>query len=1143
MKNTVSLFRRGLLRATTAGLLLGLAAPLALHAQAVWNPVDDRNDYEGDPNSYEPFWSYGYVAPDQNGNNGHAGNWSGNLSPGSAGGPVDVILGAPGGTLCDVTVTLNSLAIQPGGTLSFYKGQTLTVANTTFATDGVMGGGSTYTNTGTLFKSAGTGTYAFDGSTVFNSTPGTTVAVNSGVLQLGGGGGLLDTVTFLPAAGTAIVLVTPDTASNTYDAHFQGTLSNGAGTGTVLLGGGTMSGGSQPCTLAFTGSVFQWTGGVIGSYQQGAVFTNTGVVNLSGDAAKETYAVFTNQNLVTQSGAGQFNVGYYNSGGSFTNAAGATYDLQSDAPIGQSGYPFNNAGLFKKSGGTGTSILSVKFNNQGGTVEVDSGTLQFPLNQTSTSTGGVFNVAAGALLDLGDGEHFTGTYTGSGAGTVQLSTGTDPNNLYSDNVTGMILNFPGSLFQWTGGTIGSYQGGNLVTNTGTINLSGGDTKTTLAVFTNAATMIQAGAGAFNIGVNNSGGSFTNAAGATYDLQSDANVGQSGYAFNNVGLFKKSGGTGTSTLSVAFNNQGGTVEVDSGTLQFPLNTGGNLSTGGTFDVAAGAVLDLGDSQKFVGTFTGSGAGVVQLSTGTDPNNLYSDNQTGVTFNFPGSLFQWTGGTIGSYQGGHLVSNVGTLNLSGDNDKTTLAVFTNTGTMIQSGAGNLNIGSANSGGSLTNAPTGTYDLQSDAAIGQSGYNFYNKGFFQKSAGTGTSKMTCALTNTGTISVYSGTVEFANTVNDVANNTLTEGTWNVYNGATLTFDNAGTINTNQADVFLRGPNSVFAAFNSLSDNQGTFALLALRQFLTAGALSNEGDLALDAGTTLHVAGAFTASGTNSELAFTVGGTATSGATSPGILQVDGAAAVAGNLSVAFSAGAALPAYTDALTVVSTSAPVTGSFANAANGARVNTADGKGSFRVSYGAGAASPDAVTLDQFVVMGGTAPSSLPVITLSALQPNAYANQGIIGTLQLTRSGDQSQTLHVNLQIKGTGVDGTDYALLKTSKKFNPGKTTKPIKIVPTDESYYAGGKKTVKITVLPGDGYTVGGATHRQGQDLLRPLNRKITARGNGGGAGVGAVWLAPAFFWPAAPLTRPGISSVRLVRVCARPCRDRAATPGHPAA
>ncbi len=93
------------------------------------------------------------------------------------------------------------------------------MANTDFATDGTMSNGSTYTNTGILLKSAGTGTYAFDGDITLNSTPGTTIAIDSGVLQLPGGSGLLDTVTFVPAAGAVIDLVS-EGASGTFDSHF-----------------------------------------------------------------------------------------------------------------------------------------------------------------------------------------------------------------------------------------------------------------------------------------------------------------------------------------------------------------------------------------------------------------------------------------------------------------------------------------------------------------------------------------------------------------------------------------------------------------------------------------------------------------------------------------------------------------------------------------------------------------------------------------------------------------------------------------------------------------------------------------------------------------------------------------------------------
>ena len=709
------LFGRLVLAGLAAFLLSALAAShaCAQSAQSVWSGLDDRGS----------FWSYGEVV-DGKGNIVHVGNWSGGPSPGDG---ADVFLGAPGNTICDVQVALDSLTLAPDGALSMDNGSSLTVATTNLAIDGTINGqGGTYTNTGTLTKTSGTGVTAFAENLALDSTPGSTIAAASGTLQLPGNGGLFDTVAFVPAAGTTISLITPNTATNTYAARFQGTLSNGTGTGTVLLSGGTMGGtvnyvaNALPCTLAFTGNVFQWTGGTIGFYQQGAVFTNTGTVNISGDATKETDAVFTNQGTVTQSGAGQFNVGDYNSGGSFTNAAGAVYDLQSDANIGQSGYPFNNVGLFKKSGGTATSTLSVSFNNQGGTVEVDSGTLQLPVGQTSTSTGGTFNVAAGALLDLGDGQRFTGTFTGGGGGVVQFSQGA----LYGNNTTATILNFPGNTFQWTGGTIGSYQGGHLFTNLGTLNISGTGTVETDAVFTNQGTVTQSGTTTFNIGDYNSGGSFTNAAGAVYDLQSDANIGQSDYAFNNAGLFKKSGGTGTSTLTSGFSNQGGTVEVDSGTLQLPTNTGSSTSTGGTFNVAAGALLDLGGGGHFTGTYTGGGGGTVRFSAGS----FYTDNKTGATLNFPGNTFQWTGGVFGGGQSGHIVINDGTINLSGDGDKVTYANLTNNGTMIQTGAGNLDLGQGNSGGSLTNAAGATYDLQSDAGMTNDD-TLTNAGLFEK------------------------------------------------------------------------------------------------------------------------------------------------------------------------------------------------------------------------------------------------------------------------------------------------------------------------------------------------------------------------------------------------------------------------------
>ena len=79
------------------------------------------------------------------------------------------------------------------------------------------------------------------------------------------------------------------------------------------------------------------------------------------------------------------------------------------------------------------------------------------------------------------------------------------------------------------------------------------------------------------------------------------------------------------------------------------------------------------------------------------------------------------------------------------------------------------------------------------------------------------------------------------------------------------------------------------------------------------------------------------------------------------------------------------------------------------------------------------------------------------------------TFLLTHTGDLSQDLYVTYTIKGSAANGTDYLTLPTAKKIKAGKSTKQVKITPVDQSYFAGGKKTVKLTLLPESTYTVSG--------------------------------------------------------------------------
>jgi hypothetical protein len=96
-------------------------------------------------------------------------------------------------------------------------------------------------------------------------------------------------------------------------------------------------------------------------------------------------------------------------GTTLNNLVGATYDLQGDGGFAQefngATQIINNAGLFEKSAGTGTSAIGtdVAFNNTG-TVEIDAGTLTFA--GYGSSTNGAFVFSNGSYLDVATAGEF-----------------------------------------------------------------------------------------------------------------------------------------------------------------------------------------------------------------------------------------------------------------------------------------------------------------------------------------------------------------------------------------------------------------------------------------------------------------------------------------------------------------------------------------------------------------------------------------------------------------------------------------------------------------------------------------------------------------------------------------------------------------
>jgi hypothetical protein len=458
----------------------------------------------------------------------------------------------------------------------------------------------------------------------------------------------------------------------------------------LYLNNGTLWVDNSPSTLTMAGT--------------NSLFTGTNYLNGVG-------GTLHNQGTVFQSSAGTLNIGNQTT---FENEIAGTYNLEGDSGVAGDGYSyFNNYGRLRKSGGNGISSFDshVYFNNLNGVIEVDSGTLSLASGGTSSS--GTFIVASGAVLDLtgGNGSTWSGLVSGSGAGTVSLSSGqitTSPS---------LTLNLPDGLFQWTGGTLwGTTINSGVVTvaGFGSVHMNSGFYNNGLIHHTNTATL--------EIGVNST---FVNQAGGTYDLEGDGGVTGGGYSyFNNYGLLRKSGGNGTSIFNggVGFDNLDGTIEVDSGTLSL---AGSGISSNGTFIVASGAVLDLtgGNDPYWAGLVTGSGAGTVSLRSGT----LHTSPS--LTLNLPDGLFQWTGGTL---SGATINSNV--ITVAGSGSVYVNNVFYNNGLVHHTNTATLGIG-VNS--TFVNQAGGTYDLEGDGGVTGGGYSYFNNsGLLRKSGGNGTS-----------------------------------------------------------------------------------------------------------------------------------------------------------------------------------------------------------------------------------------------------------------------------------------------------------------------------------------------------------------------------------------------------------------------
>jgi YD repeat-containing protein len=820
-----------------------------------------------------------------------------------------------------VVLSSGPFGFESTGAFDNLSGATFDIqVDTTIAQSTSSGGSFTNAAGATLKKTNGTGATTFLGLWFNNSG---TVELGSGALYFDGGG--TASGTFQTHAGTGIYF----SGGRTYTLDHGATLAGSGWFGCVddfsaltvntdltvedlVLSPDHSTGLSGTGTVTVTHDLSWWSGEI----EDHVIVTQAATFELEGSVSKVLQGgAIDNAGSATYSGSKLGLRGAFNNSGDFDDAADNDF---------QGGGTFNNlvGAKFTKSAGTNwTNFYPVVFNNAG-TVNVESGSIYFDSGGTGTGT---FQANAGAGLYFNGGGYHTLDHGATLAGPGQFgcvgdfSALTVNSNLSVQNFVLSADHSPGLSgtgvvtvthdLTWQSGTIST----RIVVESGaTFELTG-----TISKVLNGGPIDNVGAATYsgtNLTLN---GSFNNS--GSFDDPAGNQIGGRGTFNNLAGATFSTNGVGSITrLSPALANSG-VISVQGGTLQI---FGASVtSNAGSIVVAQDAVLDLtgGQTVTYAGTFTGSGQGTVVLAGGTLNVGL-----GGATFNFPGAMFQWTGGSMELSAGD--VINLGTINLSGSNQTQIYADGTlfDYGTIVQTGTGNFGLHSDNiTPTTLMIEAGGSYLLESDAGINNLFYTnvIDNAGTIKKTGGTGTSTLAVIgqLINTGTIEADSGTLALAPTsFAQIASSVLTGGTWNALDGSTLTFPSGTAITGNGASITLGGSGAAITGISGLTSNSGNLSLTNGANFATTGDFSNSGSLSVGPGSAFNVSGNFVQT-PNGTLNAAIGGSPAAGLY--GKIVAGGTATLGGALNVALFNGYS-PTFGQKYPVMSF-ASATGSFA----------------------------------------------------------------------------------------------------------------------------------------------------------------------------------------------------------------------------
>ncbi|MEA2162345.1 MAG: hypothetical protein QOK37_472 [Thermoanaerobaculia bacterium] len=718
-------------------------------------------------------------------------------------------------------------------------------------TDGA--GINTFNNSGTVKKTVGGSGFRFDvqytqsaGTTDANSpTSGSTIIFNNGGTLSGG----------------ALQATSSTNFVDFFNATFNfngGSLNNGQpgalrinGSGAVvsvniassvtnfIQNSGTLQ-GSANLTVP-SGGTYTWNGGTMKGSGQFVVASggNLLVPGTSSSALALFSKTISNSGAITYHPltGGQGNQLTLQGTASIANQSGAALNMTDNSAFLQfgGGTTIVNSGTLQASGSS--SIAPTITNNPTGLIKSSGGMLSL---LAGTSNGALDAVSPGSI-NFGSGSAFTvtgGTWGGSGGGfwvtggTVSFNANYSLKDLAfnSGQIDGSgVLTLTGSN-AWGGGTM---TGTGSTVNNGTLTMSNNSGSfLDLRAFSNSATVnYQNGGNSLQLRNN---AVFTNS--GTFAVQGDVNLTcncATPPLFHNTGSLNKTAGTGTSTFSVPFNNDGA---VASNLGQLAFSAAGTHS--GSFNVLSGANITFLGSNSFGAGSTLSGAGEIALMGGTSTiagtsvtpgtftvssanvtlntaatvgtlnvHNTATLSGTGtITITGTSPLSEWTGGTI---------SGSGTLTVGPTSnfiiDGITAAMTLNTRPLVNNGT--VTYGASTNGLTLMNGAVITnasgamlnLDATLSLAVSGGGNAIANAGILQRGQ-TGSLGIAPSVTNTGTINANAGQLAFNGGLSQSA------GSMNLLGGSI-----SSPTPISLAGGSLTGNGTVFAAVNN---SAGTIA-----------------------------------------------------------------------------------------------------------------------------------------------------------------------------------------------------------------------------------------------------------------------------------------------------------------------------------